>query len=400
DFDGDGDLDLVGTFRTVNGLGQLEVFFNDGKGRFLAAPPMLVYAEDPGWVSDIEAVDVDGDGRIDLVVHTRSRRKPAPTRLYLNRGAAGFVDVTATHMPVTTYEAISIAMADVDGDGDIDMVLGTNDQGRLYLNDGRGRFTDQTAGRLPAHTGELIIDLVFCDVDRDGDPDLMLASASFQNRLFLNDGRGTFRDATSTHMPRQTQATLALAVGDVDGDGFPDAVFADAAANGAAPTTLLRNDGTGRFVRVASGIPDRSSFYYGLLLADLDEDGDLDLVVGGVFTERTSLYANLTRHVHSVDPQLGTLHPIELYAKPGHGMVLAIGPQHVRLPLGPLGILEVDPTTMVVFPTVTVPPSGVGSVTVRIPSDPRTKGVQASLQALEVAANGVRLSNHVRIQVQ
>ncbi|MFQ5504730.1 MAG: FG-GAP repeat domain-containing protein, partial [Planctomycetota bacterium] len=108
----------------------------------------------------------------------------------------------------------------MDGDGDSDLVFGTENRTKLYLNDGKGRFRDGTQGRLPDDSKLTFQTAVaLADVDADGDLDLVLGSYGYQNLLYLNDGKGTFSDATAPKMPISVRFTRAVAVGDVDGDG-------------------------------------------------------------------------------------------------------------------------------------------------------------------------------------
>jgi hypothetical protein len=94
-------------------------------------------------------------------------------------------------------------------------------QDRLYLNDGRGRFTDATAGRLPAET-ETTLDAKFADLDRDGDLDLVQLHGD-RIAALLNDGRGRFTDATDRVLPAQVPAFyVGLELSDLNGDGWPD----------------------------------------------------------------------------------------------------------------------------------------------------------------------------------
>ena len=108
----------------------------------------------------------------------------------------------------------------------LDLVFGNHvppQQDRLYLNDGAGNFTDVTATRMPPdsdHTYALAVG----DVDGDGDPDLVFGNYRAQSRLYLNSGTGNFI-VTTPHMPRNSDLTVAVALGDVDGDGSLDAMF-------------------------------------------------------------------------------------------------------------------------------------------------------------------------------
>src|SRR5690606_11697334 len=100
----------------------------------------------------------------------------------------------------------------------------TNATDHLLLNDGGGTFRVAASGRLPpsyAATTSLAVG----DVDADGDVDLVLGNPGRQNRLYLNDGAGTFHDATVGRLPLAEDSTGATLLADVDGDRDLDLVF-------------------------------------------------------------------------------------------------------------------------------------------------------------------------------
>jgi hypothetical protein len=213
DLDGDFDLDAI--VGTGGGLAQ---FVNGGTGVFtLGAPPVM---QPVGAVPSAALGDVDGDADLDLYV-VASPAWPCvgctplggQDHLFRNAGGGVFVDVTASSLPLENDEGTSVALGDVDGDGDLDALLGrTATQPRLYLNNGSGVFTDATS-QLPVASGAL---LRLSDVDEDGDLD-----AVGPTRLWLNGGLGTFTDASGL-LPAASAATTALAVADLDGDADPD----------------------------------------------------------------------------------------------------------------------------------------------------------------------------------
>jgi len=93
-------------------------------------------------------------------------------------------------------------LRDVDGDTDLDIVTANrNSQNWLLINDGSGNFTDQSGARQPADI-DASYALVLFDADGNGTPDAFVANQEQQNRLLLNNGLGTFTDATAAALPR------------------------------------------------------------------------------------------------------------------------------------------------------------------------------------------------------
>lgn len=136
-----------------------------------------------------------------------------------------FADLGKRHLPADLDQTRAFAFGDVDGDGDLDLVVGNwGQQNRLYLNSGAGTFTDVTASRMPVD-GDNTTSLVLGDVDGDGDLDLVIGNFQQQNRLYRNDGTGTFTAATTVPLPLDSDRTTSVAMGDVDGDGDLDLVF-------------------------------------------------------------------------------------------------------------------------------------------------------------------------------
>ncbi|MEM7200030.1 MAG: VCBS repeat-containing protein [Planctomycetota bacterium] len=300
DVTGDGVPDLV-----LANDGQHRLLLNDGAGTFADAtatplPPIF------GDTLTVAAVDVDNDADLDLVLGVDSRdavvaaRPPSRTRLLLNDGGWRFADATDARMPTVSLRATTVAPCDVNNDGDTDLVLGATEPGpsgpqaaqpRLFINDGTGSFADETISRLPPLT--LIAQSALCgDLDGDRDPDILLlgslgtSAGSRAGRLLLNDGSGTFADATSTHLPPDPDPPSAGALADIDGDGDLDLALARAGrANG-----LYLNDGTGAFRPAPSTyLPPDVDETHTAALADLDADRDLDLVFGNAGQDRLLL---------------------------------------------------------------------------------------------------------------
>lgn len=218
DVDGDGDLDAV----FANRLSRNRLYINDGSGVFRDASS-IDFPADGDNTRSVTLGDVDSDGDLDVVFGN----KDGQNRLYLNNGSGVFSDVTEIHLPGDADNSRGVTISDVDGDDDMDIIFanGMEGQNKLYINDGFGVFSDTTTTRLPV-VNYWSLDIAVGDVDGDRDSDIIFADFT-KNKLYLNDGFGVFTDVTSTHLPAEKGGSLGVALGDMDGDGDPELIFAN-----------------------------------------------------------------------------------------------------------------------------------------------------------------------------
>lgn len=230
--------------------------------------------EAPGHSMAAQAADIDRDGDLDLVVAMEFRAN----RLLLNDGRGTFSDAS-TRLPRTARDSEEAAVADFDGDGDADIAIANEDDIRpeLYLQSAGGHFV-RADGRLPLRVKANAV--VALDADADGDTDLFFGGNQV-SVLALNDGRGSFADASRDWLPDTSAATQDVAVGDVDRDGDPDLLLGNEDRN-----QLYLNDRPGRrFVLAPPGRLQRPAAPEETRdadLVDLDGDGDLDIVFANV----------------------------------------------------------------------------------------------------------------------
>ena len=201
---------------------------NDGSGNFSAEPSRLPSAIDN--TSGIAAGDIDADGDTDLIIGNLGQNL-----IYVNDGTGHLSDETASRVPAIIDSTRKVVLADLDGDSDLDLVTGNsrNQQNRLYLNDATGVYTDVTITNLPIYTATTT-DIDIIDLNGDGALDIFVTNVGDfvsdhgflgePNRVYLNNGDGSFLDATFPRLAERDGRSTNAEFGDGDGDGVVDLV--------------------------------------------------------------------------------------------------------------------------------------------------------------------------------
>jgi len=334
DYDGDGDIDL---FLTCYGPNVL--YRNKGDGTFenvavqagVAGPAKL-----NGWTKwSTGAVffDADNDGDLDLYVANYLAFDPAfnefygpqgfpgpssylgqPSILYRNNGDGTFTDVSReAGIYRKDGRGMGINVIDVDGDGRLDLIETNDDMANyLFLNQGGLKFKEAAVDSLVAYGqgGENTAAMhgSVADYDGDGRFDLLVTDANF-SALFRNTGRGAFIDeAQPSGLARYCgrYATWGGFFFDFDNDGRLDIFLANGGAHHlfGQQNLVLRGTPGGRFDDVSLALGRRVFFEKrtsrGAAYGDLDNDGDLDVVVQNIDrvgprdAGRPTLYENRT----------------------------------------------------------------------------------------------------------
>ena len=295
DLDGDGDLDaflVVGEFGSVINNPN-RVYFNDGDGNFVNSGQALGSAFSLG----VELGDLDGDGDLDAWV---ANAEPTQDRVWFNDGDGNF---STSGNGYGAISSLAVALGDVDGDGDLDAVTSGLINGSileslnlLYLNDGTGTFTPSNQNLTT--TGYLGEDVELADLDGDGDLDLWIPngdSSSNTPNLWINSGGGEF----SPHLqPVGLSSVEQVVLGDLDGDGDLDAVLARREAENA----IFINDGAANFTPAPLTVAPTDTRALGL--GDLDGDGDLDLLESNGQDHSKRVYFNDGAASFTGDPRL------------------------------------------------------------------------------------------------
>ncbi|MCP4540894.1 MAG: DUF11 domain-containing protein, partial [Chloroflexi bacterium] len=263
-----------------------------GSGQF---PTGNDFGPGDDWTESLALGDVDGDGDLDLAVGNDSQQNV----LHLNTGSGTFDTVTHTFGTGNdnTQDAV---LGDVDGDGDLDLISGNGNwsqgqQNVLYFNDGDGNPFDTITYTLGAD-GDQTYALALGDVDGDGDLDLAVGNWEQPNVIYFNDGSGNPFDTITRTFGTGSDSTMALALGDVDKDGDLDLAVGNSGTFGEQNYVYLNDGGAqggtpGAFDTTSYPFDASDRRTYSLALGDVDDDGSLDLVVGN-WNQQNYVYLN------------------------------------------------------------------------------------------------------------
>ena len=296
DIDGDNDNDLLLT-GYYNSVKVTKLYKNNGNGYFslVSNVPFVGLTS-----SSVEFADVDNDNDLDLVVMGKySSDVYGTTRLYMNDGLGHFVENTA--FDFSDGSSGNIVVFDFNGDNKKDIITvgfsSNYDHSAMYLNKGNGLFSNLSDNVLPAVRYG---DIAFADVDNDGDQDAFIVGTtssssyytdSYVSSLYLNTG-GVFSLDTRSTFEAVVYSSLAFA--DIDNDGDKDVLISGENTDGIKVINLYKNDGTGKYT-VVENTAFEAIKRGEIDFADVDNDGDQDVLISGTLTnneDRSILYKN------------------------------------------------------------------------------------------------------------
>jgi len=282
DLDGDGDPDVVGLSGSSFGPDKLVWFRNNGGGSFNPATENLIdnLPNDNGGLGNVIPADMDGDGDIDLVA-TQGASFGGDVRVvwYANTGTGTF----GTKLTISTAVQMlsDIAVADIDGDGDADVV--SVDYGFNACRWHENTIGDGTAwtDRMIAASNSVSFFVKAADMDLDGDPDVLLSDRVNGQARWVENTAGDGSTWTNRLIQGGLSSPSGSAAADLDGDGDLDVATASVSDNKFAWTenrTIHRNADFPFQALVATSVEGARS----MQLADLDGDGDLDVLSGSL----------------------------------------------------------------------------------------------------------------------
>jgi len=281
DFDDDGNPDLYIGHFDPNSQTYKHYLLKNEWGRFkdISAEAGILHK---GVESSAKFADYNNDGFLDLyIVRNESNI------LYKNTGEGTFVDVTDEAKVGDPSEGNNSLFFDFDHDGDLDLFVERPGLNLLYRNNSDNTFTEQAEKSNLSGGNANSTNAGFGDFDDDGDIDLYVVNNNAHNIMFSDQRQGVFKDVTEESGLKNEQGSSSLAVGDYNNDGFPD-LFETSSTPG--KSRLLRNLGNGTFEidkRSKQLVQNLKSVQtWDASFIDIDNDGFLDLLTVGNSSEK------------------------------------------------------------------------------------------------------------------
>jgi enediyne biosynthesis protein E4 len=287
DIDNDGDLDLF----VANWWGQPNLLYlNNGDKTFTFQSGIQMttessYSETGSWG------DYNNDGFLDLYVCNSGGS--LKNFLYKNNGDGTFIKIDQPFLN-QTFASRNIDWVDFNNDGHIDIfVTNENNQNEnLYLNNGDGTFSIANVPSLLQNGGSTA-GSNWEDFDNDGDFDVLLVNWGNQhNQLFINNEDETFTKLNEPPFTTDISNSFGSSVGDIDNDGDLDIIIARAFTTLKTANYLYLNNNDGTFTKSNDSVVQDSGWTYGVAFGDYDNDGWLDLFQARCYNENENNVLN------------------------------------------------------------------------------------------------------------
>ena len=270
DVDGDGDIDVVVADDTTDDIAVLR-----NTAGVLSAPVRFP-ACDGAW--DVALEDMDGDGDLDGVVACLFANS---VKVLRNNGAGSFASWTGFGWGGSPAGPQALAVGDLDGDGDRDIVVALGNSNTIAVLRNDGGFFPLAWSDTGCTAPESI---ALGDVNGDGRLDIAVSCRlGARVRIYLNAGGGTFTPGATPLVI----APLTVKLADMDGDGNKDLVVVRGNTNSVA---VLAGDGAGHFAPARDVAADADPWF--MVVVDWDGDGDLDVATGGYTTRASTAVLN------------------------------------------------------------------------------------------------------------
>ena len=263
DLDGDGDIDVL---SASSGDHEIAWYENDGHGAFSGQRVITPFL---AWIESIHSADLDGDGNADVLAASKNDHKIA---WFKNEGGGVFSSSDQRVITTDAWAARSVYAADVDSDGDADVLSASFNDHKIawYENGGDGTFSEQKVITTDAWGATSVY---AADLDGDGDADVLSASY-YDDKIawYEYEGDGTFSDQNV--ITTDANAAESVHAADLDGDGDIDVLSASDYPDKIA---WYENEGGGVFSDQRVITTDVEGVT-AVSAADMDGDGDIDIL--------------------------------------------------------------------------------------------------------------------------